>query len=167
MSSQSSRTTYLPWVAATISSDFLRLAGAGRGSQAPRTRSPPTRGLASPPGWLARGVGARPLRPGHFPPEASRSRHAAGAGGGSQAPRTRSHRLTHQPDGPLAATHRARNPVMPRRPHSRHSRRLSPLTTGLPKNPLPPGSFRIVAPFGKRSYLSDHIFSYITQILCL
>ena len=37
------------------------------------------------------------------------------AGRGSQVPRTRSHRLTHQPDGPLAAMHRAPDPGMPRR----------------------------------------------------
>ena len=39
----------------------------------------------------------------------------AGAGCGSQVLRSRSHRLTHQPDGPLASTHRAPDPVMPRR----------------------------------------------------
>src|SRR5208283_4838148 len=51
--------------AATISRDFLRLAHAWRGSQVPRTRSRPTRSLASPPRWLVAGVGARSLGPGH------------------------------------------------------------------------------------------------------
>src|SRR5208337_4938452 len=56
---------YFPQVAATISRDFLRLADAWRGRRVPRTRSPPTRSLASPPRWLARGVEARSLGPGH------------------------------------------------------------------------------------------------------
>src|SRR3954447_14257350 len=37
----------------------------------------------------------------------------AGAGRKNQVPRTRSHRLTHQPDRPHAAAHRARDPVRP------------------------------------------------------
>ena len=108
-------------------------------------------------GWLTRGVGAGPLRPGHLPPEASVSRHAAGAGCGSQAPRTQSHRLTHQPHVPLAATHRAPNPAMPRRPHNRLSRQLSRLPTGLSKSHPRQRDFLIVAPFGKR-------FDYIDSI---
>ena len=91
------------------------------------------------------------------------------AGRGSQVPRTRSHRLTHQPDGPLAATHRAARPghaTSPRRPHSRYCRQLSPLTTRLPKNPLPPASFRNVAPFGKRSDRADPLAFHLSQILC-
>src|SRR5208337_4508441 len=54
-----------------------------------------------------------------------------------------------------------------RRPHSRQCRQLSPLTTRLPKNPLPPASFRNVAPFGKRSDRADPPRFYISQILCL
>ena len=91
------------------------------------------------------------------PPEASVSRHAAGAGCGSQAPRTQSHRLTHQPHVPLAATHRAPNPAMPRRPHNRLSRQLSRLPTGLSKSHPRQRDFLIVAPFGKR-------FDYIDSI---
>ena len=78
-------------------------------------------------------------------------------------------RLTRQPDGPLAATHRAPDPVMPqspRRPQSRDGRQLSPPTTRLPKTPLPPASFRNVATFVNRSDRAEPPRFDISQILC-
>ena len=52
----------------------------------------------------------------------------AGAGCGKARSFGPGHRLTHQPDGPLASTHRAPDPVMPRRSAglSAASSRLSP-----------------------------------------
>ena len=76
---------------------------------------------------------------------------AAGLRGrGSQVPRTRSHGLTCQPDGPScrnATSHRTGHATSPRRPQSRDCRQLSPPTTRLPKTPHPPESFRNVAAF--------------------
>ena len=136
--------TYFPQVAATISSDFLRLAD---------------------------GAWDRPLGSGRTSHTTLRfPATLAGAGSGSQVPRTRSHRLTHQPDGPRPLQHRAPDPVMPCRAasQSRLCRQLSPLTTRLPKNPLPPPSFRDrravrqeVGPHTSNSLL------HISEILCL
>jgi len=53
--------------------------------------------------------GSQVPRPGYLPPEASFEEC------GSQVRRTRSHRFLHQPDGPLATTRRAPDPVMPHR----------------------------------------------------
>jgi hypothetical protein len=145
-------------------------------------------------GWLTRGVGARSLGPGHLPPEASLPRHAGwcvGAGSlgpghlppEASLPRHAGWRGVWKP-GPSdpvtpvnSSTRRAPCLNAPgsrpghatslRRPHGRHCRQLSPLTTRLPKNLLPPASFRNVAPFGKRSDRADPPRFHISQILCL
>ena len=119
------------------------LAGAWRGSQVPRT--------------------------GHLPPEASFPRHAGWRGvwkPGPSDPVTPVNSSTRRAPCLNAPGSRPGHATSLRRPHSRHCRQLSPLTTRLPKNPLPPASFRNVAPFGKRSDRADLPRFYISQILC-
>ena len=68
-------------------------------------------------GWLTLGVWGRPLGPAYLPPDTSLSLpRSLVRGGENQVPRTRAHRLTQQPHGPLAETHRVPDPVRPCRP---------------------------------------------------
>ena len=118
-------------------------------------------------GWLVRGVGARPLGPSHLAPEASLPRHAGWRGvWKSQVLRSRSPVNSSTRRAPClnAPGSRPGHATSLRRPQCRQ---LSPLTTRLPKNPLPPASFRNVAPFGKRSDRADPPRFYISHILCL
>jgi len=93
----------------------------------------------------------------------------AGAGSGCQIPRTRSHRLTHQSDGPLAATHRVPDSVKPRR----HVGPMAAIVASSRLRPpdcqgtRPTPSLRDVAPFGKRSDRGDPLLLHLSQILCL
>ena len=121
-------------------------------------------------GWLTRGVGAGSLGPGHLPPEASLPRHAGWCGvwkPGPSDPVTPVNSSTRRAPCLNAPGSRPGHATSLHRPHSRHCRQLSPLTTRLPKNPLPPASFRNVAPFGKRSDRADPPRFHISQILCL
>ena len=61
---------------------------------------------------------------------------------------------------------RPRDATSPRPPHSGSCRQLSPLTTRLPKNPFPTGSFRNVAPFGKSLDRADPRAFHLSRILC-
>ena len=120
-------------------------------------------------GWLVRGVGARPLGPSHLAPEVSLPRHAGWRGvwkPGPSVPVTPVNSSTRRAPCLNAPGSRPGHATSLRRPHSRHCRQLSPLTTRLPKNPLPPRSVRNVAPFGKRSDRTDPPRFYISQILC-
>ena len=94
----------------------------------------------------------------------------AGAGCGSQVPRTRSHRLTHQPDGPLASTHRAPDPVMPRRSAgpiaaTAASSRLSP--PDCQRTPFRQQVFATSRRSARGRTAHDPPRFYISQILCL
>ncbi len=121
-------------------------------------------------GWLVRGVGAGPLGPSHLAPEASLPRRASWRGvwkPGPSVPVTPVNSSTRRAPCLNAPGSRPGHAMSLRRPHSRHCRQLSPLTTRLPKNPLPPASFCNVAPFGKRSDRTDPPRFYISKILCL
>ena len=96
-----------------------------------------------------RGVGARSLGPGHVAREASFPRHAGWRGvwkPGPSDPVTPVNSSTRRAPCLNAPGSRPGHATSLRRPHSRQCRQLLPLTIRLPKNPLPPASFRNVAP---------------------
>ena len=107
----------------------------------PSNRSSPTRGLVSPPHWLARGVVARSLGSGHT------SSHLNPTGPSRQSTGLQTRSCQDAPPAtsppPALASH---HPIA--------------------KEPLPPPSFRGVAPFVKRSDRAGPPRFDISQILC-